>query len=141
MHDLGTLGGFHSFATDINSAGQVTGYADLTGSQTWHAFLWTPGEGMQDLGTLDGGVYSYGRAMNDVAQILGTSASATGGSTMFLWSPDRGMQDLPSLGVPGQSIDLNNAGQIVGAADFGGERHPFLWTPGAGTRDLGSLGG
>ncbi|HVE24116.1 MAG TPA: hypothetical protein VNC22_01870 [Sporichthya sp.] len=141
MHDLGTLGGFHSFATDINSAGQVTGYADLTGSQTWHAFLWTPGEGMQDLGTLDGGVYSYGRAMNDVGQILGTSASATGGSTMFLWSPDRGMQDLPSLGVPGQSIDLNNAGQIVGAADFGGERHPFLWTPGAGTRDLGSLGG
>ncbi len=54
MKDLGaTLGGHRSIAYGINSAGQVTGFADLAGDRSWHAFLWrNDGTKMQDLNKL-----------------------------------------------------------------------------------------
>lgn len=48
--DLDTLGGSNSYATAVNSSGQVVGYAQ-TGSGDDHAFLYSNGM-MTDLGTL-----------------------------------------------------------------------------------------
>ena len=53
MRNLGTLGGKNSDAIDLNDATQVVGWSE-TADGNAHAFLWTPGRGMEDLGTLGG---------------------------------------------------------------------------------------
>jgi probable HAF family extracellular repeat protein len=53
--DLGVLpGGTFSEANGINSFGQVVGDGNIN-SENGHAFLWSKGLGLQDLGTLPGG--------------------------------------------------------------------------------------
>src|SRR5438445_13841039 len=52
---LGSLGGKNSDAAGINDKGQVVGTSSIHNSgqgRHRHAFLWTDGKGMQDLGTL-----------------------------------------------------------------------------------------
>ena len=46
---LGTLGGYGSVALDINTLGQITGYA-VARDDSNRAFRWTVSGGMQDLG-------------------------------------------------------------------------------------------
>src|SRR5436309_2816065 len=67
-----------------------------------------------DLGTL-GGPVSIAYGINDVGQIVGTSATASGTSHAFLWSNGT-MADLGSLGSAGPSDGrgINNRGQLVG---------------------------
>src|SRR5688572_29011845 len=74
--DLGTLGGPNSDAYAINGAGHVAGYSSLA-SGYQHAFLYTPGSGMQDLGTL-GGLYCYARGLNDAGHVVGLAESSAG---------------------------------------------------------------
>ena len=56
LTDLGTLGGKDSLANEINDAGQIVGWSDITqdDNSESHAVLWENGESdPKDLGTLN----------------------------------------------------------------------------------------
>jgi probable HAF family extracellular repeat protein len=95
-----------------------------------------------DLGTL-GGTHAIARGINDLGQVVGDAAVASGNDRAFLW--DKGtMTDLGSLnGEPDGSFAaaINNRGQIVGGSQTADvQSHAFLWQRGTMT-DLGTLGG
>src|SRR5690606_30623112 len=99
MHDLGTLGGSHSWAYGINNAGQVVGFAE-NGDGDKRAFLYTGTPGvdgsMEDLGTLPGGSVSWAYAINDAGQITG-EAETENAYSAFLYTNGQ-MYDLGNLG-------------------------------------------
>ncbi len=76
MVDLGTLGGMCSRATAINNQGMVVGGSSLPGEIDGrpkgksHAFVWTQGGGMVDIGTF-GGNYSSAVAINNNGMVVG----------------------------------------------------------------------
>ena len=77
MVDLGTLGGSYSAAAAVTDQGYVVGASTTTlyAPGPYHAFLWTPTDGMVALATL-GGTYSYAVAVNDNGQAVGSSDTA-----------------------------------------------------------------
>src|SRR5678815_2445060 len=87
MQDLGALGGglTSSIAFDINNAGQVVGRSYSADQIVFpptdpeffsRAFLWSPGQGMQDLGALSGG-HAVAYAINDAGRVVGKSWLST----------------------------------------------------------------
>jgi probable HAF family extracellular repeat protein len=139
MTDLGSLGGTGqgngNLAFDINNQGQVVGYSDLRGNANFHAFLWTHGSGMQDLGTLSGDVNSFAISINDAGDVVGASLDAMFNPRAYL-RQNGVMTDLNTL-VPANSplhlllaCSINSSGQIVGLAVTGtGELHGYLASP------------
>jgi len=168
LTDLGTLSGpdtdwFHcSSGNGVNDLGHVVGWSDTsigwqffgcalvsTGEDVPHAFLWTPGSGMRDLGTLPGDTSSVALKINLMGQIIGSSGSTVvplinqvGAGELiqvvgrpFIWTKRRGMSDLNTL-IPQNSTlvlnsvaDINVWGQIVGSGTRNGQPHGFLLTP------------
>ncbi len=112
MYDLGTLGGTNSYAYGINDVGQVVGQSQVANGD-WHAFLWSPGNGMQDLGL------GSANGINNKGQVVGYD----GNGNAFLWSQGNGMQDLG----PGSANGINDVGQAVGVSYSNG--HAVIWTP------------
>ena len=110
----------------VNTSGQVVGYSGTAGFSflPTHAFLATPGEAIQDLGSL-GGPYSVATAINDAGQVVGYSdfnPLMAFHPNAFLATATTSMQNLGSLGgtwVYANSI--NNAGQIVGSSTLSGD--------------------
>src|SRR5438132_11719306 len=87
MTDLGTFGGWGSYAYGINNLGQVVGTAQ-TSAGAWHAFLYSGGV-MTDLnsklpansGWID---LSQANSINNNGQVVGTGFTATGFSHGFV---------------------------------------------------------
>jgi probable HAF family extracellular repeat protein len=146
--DLGTLGGTFGDAQGINVIGEITG-GSFTASSPFsnQAYLWLPATafgmspGMHGLGSLGGTqVGSRGEAINDEAQITGTSFGGNpGDQTAFLYVPvadlgfGPGMHSLGKLGGASSfGADLNAHGEVVGrSTTSGGTMHAFLWLPSA----------
>lgn len=140
--NLGTLGGWATFAEAIDDHGEVVG-SSLRAQSTrkhgvTHAFLWSEGK-MTDLGTL-GGTYSEARAINDHGQIVGSSSTRDGHYHAVLWQHGK-ITDLGTLGgLDSQAVAINERGQVVGLSST--RRTPrqidegFLWQDGKMT-DLG----
>lgn len=137
----------------VNDAGQVAGTQNPgerpEGAPPPRAMLYTPGVGVQDLGTL-GGTRSEAYALNERGQVVGYSTTATGARHAFLWTPGAGMRDLGVLaeGLGSVARGINDRGDVVGQSTLpippiprNPETHAFLWTPAGGMRDLGALGG
>lgn len=165
--DLGTLpeGGYESFASAVNSRGEVAGWALNTvadpnsmacpgfcPTQT-RAFLWD-GHEMQDLGTL-GGPDAMALLINERGQVVGDSYTSSNPSDycannigfplttgVFLWENDN-IRDLGNLGgTCAVAFALNNRGQVIGVSTLAGDQaqHPFL-SDGGTMKDLGTFGG
>ncbi len=85
--DLGSFGGSIAVGTDINEAGQVAGWGDVKSKNTLyqHAFIWTRGAGLVDLGTLPGGCCSAGLGINETGTIAGWGITPSGTSHAVLW--------------------------------------------------------
>jgi probable HAF family extracellular repeat protein len=182
--NLGTLGGPGSgvaeepTGTFINTPGAVVGWADTAVPTPVpdcynpvlaqdcfiaHAFVWQ-GDGLQDLGTLPGGNFSFAYAINARGQIAGVSENdqidpVGNGYPEFravLWQNGK-IQDLGTLGGTSSfASSINNRGQVIGQAlndvpdpysMLGNgsltsltQTRAFLWEHGT-MRDLGTLGG
>jgi probable HAF family extracellular repeat protein len=80
----------------------------------FHAFMWTQGTGMQDLGTL-GGQNSSGLAINGKSQIAGFSDLSQTVTHAALWTAPNQIQDLGTLGGNyAVAQGINDLGQVVG---------------------------
>jgi len=131
--DLGTLGGSHSWAYDINGSGQVVGLAgtgavDEYGAPVYHAFLWQ-NNAMADLGTL-GGPHSAATGINNAGQVVGLAqttenldywqTTGDGGGPIhhaFIWQNGT-MTDLGTLGGDlSRASAINNSARVVGYAE------------------------
>jgi probable HAF family extracellular repeat protein len=134
--ELGTLGGNASWATQVNNAGDVVGWAGtVKGPYTdidpeYHGFVYSNGA-MKDLGR--GGENSAARTLNDGGTIAGYTDSAG----VVTWS--RGRQDV--LAFRGTPYDVNRSGTVVGTYDgAAGDFRAFVYRAGV-LNELGTLGG
>jgi|ERR1022692_44828 probable HAF family extracellular repeat protein len=138
LSDLGTLGGTQSFASSINTAGQVTGTADTAAGGPRDAFLYANGT-MKDLGSLNG-TGSTGYAINNAGQVVGLSRSSAGEAstqtTATLWTGTNVInlntalaQPLPANVSLIQAIGINDNGWIVANARDGNRITAYLLTP------------
>lgn len=146
VQDIGTLGGADTLAVDLNNAGQVTGGSTLArGSE--HAFVWTAGGGMRDIGVLPGASNARAAAINRHGVVTGTSEAVPSfPPRAFRWSAAGGMEDLgafaPGSGSFSSGTALNDAGLITGNSTTANmDGHAFAWTRGGGLLDIDTLGG
>jgi probable HAF family extracellular repeat protein len=146
--DLGNLGFQATFASAINSNGQVTGRSGTPKTvegacaprhrpcptHVYDAFLWEAGT-MKNLGTL-GGNYSEGTALNNLGEVVGSSQTKSGSET-FLFRNGK-MAGIGSF----SAAAINDSGVIAGAMSIPGTGHSdaILWQTGKIT-DLGLLPG
>lgn len=116
---LGDLGGEFSVAQLIDDDGRVAGSAGLPDHMTGHSFLWTPRNGILDLGTPVNPQFMY-----KSGQIL----SGVQLSRPVLWTPPSKKTLIPGIN---QTMGFNLHGQIVGFGQIVGLKghHPLLMTP------------
>jgi probable HAF family extracellular repeat protein len=139
--DIGNLGGvaWHT-PNAINRRGDIVGFSNFSradgGNLRPHAFLWTEGDGIDDLGTLaaplDDNSDAWG--INKRRQVVGSSCDVDGNCHAFLWQ-DGVMSDLNELAgsedVLIAAYDIDDRGRITGQAfdDEAGAFVAFVATP------------
>ena len=166
IHELPTLGGNHGFATEVNSRGQIVGWAETevddptcVGAQQlqFHAVLWEPKKGTtQELSPLPGDSASAATAINERAQVVGISGRCDQAVGRFsalhavLW--DHGTPtEIPNLGGTTwhTPMDINERGDVVGFSNPPGPgdpegdfiAHAFYWNKHSDEAvDIGLLG-
>ena len=119
MVDLGTLGGTYAYPSDINSRGQVVGWAQ-TAAGTNHAFMWDDGV-LTDLGALAGdesrafAINNAGLIVGDSVDIVGDPEDPVGLLRPVKWD-DGVLIELPTLDpdLAGTAYDINEKGTVVG---------------------------
>lgn len=127
--DLGTLGGGSSYATAINSGGEVAGYsADPSGNV--YAFLYSGGP-LANLGTL-GGNYTRALGINDSGQVVGESYLSGGSAEHGFLYQNGSIHDIGTFptGRFSDAYGINKTGQITGYGDTNGQNCGFIYQNG-----------
>ena len=139
MRELPSLGGNHGFATGINNAGHIVGWAetpvlDPTCSESsaqklqFRAVLWDPKEGSngriraQELRPFGDDATSAATAINDNGQAVGISGDCDQAVGRYsarhavLWEKDGEVTEIPNLGGTSwhTPMDINGQGDVVG---------------------------
>lgn len=129
--DIGVLKGDNeSNGFWINSSGAIAGCADVANSEGYpctgtgagqHAFYWTKGGGMKDLGALPGGDISGAIGLNDSGEVVGYSNTSSNPQLIynfiaFEWTASGGMVNLGKLsgGNSSCAFEINSSGVIAG---------------------------
>jgi len=114
-------------ASDINDAGQVSGYA-WDGTATQRAVVWTADGTLTPLGTLGG--HSLAAAINSRGDVVGYSYAPSPGGSMRAVRWLRGQAPVPvdlDGVVLALAADINDRGRVVGnLAPSGGPQQGFL---------------
>jgi len=115
MLDLGTLGGTDGMPTALNNRGQVIGFSNLSGDQSFHPFLWDQGRLTDLYASTVGGNPITANAINDAGEIIGAAAFPAQSSDAYLWRHGVAT-DLGHLkgDCSSEGWAMNSAGQIVG---------------------------
>jgi uncharacterized membrane protein len=126
--DLGAPpGNFSSIGNAINDAGHIAGYTEAA-----TAILWT-GASWRILGVPAGDTLAFPFGINLFDEVVGISFNSPIGGHVFLWNG--AFTILPcTSGNNCDAMAINNAGTIVGFADFGAA----VWLQGA-LYDLNTL--
>jgi len=133
--DLGTLGGA-TRGLGINELGHVVGDSEISPGGALHPFVWTPGTGMDDIGTAG---WAAGTAcnINDHGLICGYAGPGYPNCRAYRWEYSSGSWTGTYLGsfgyAKGYAQDVNNAGQIVGMAfTSSSSSDAFIWEESTG---------
>lgn len=148
MVDLGDLlGALQSIALAVNDSGQVLVDVYCVSCANQYAYLWTPGGGFDNIGTLDGNPkdWVYATGLNDLGQVVGyTYLGNVGFPHGFSWTANSGMIDLNrSYCGASNAAAVSDGGQValeLQACPSPPQR-AAVWTASNGTTDLGTLGG
>ncbi len=143
MQDLGTLsGGQQSGANGINSAGEITGWANVGSNDA--AIVWTHNTGLVNLGiNASCGATAFG--INDSAEVVGwfnNSSKCDFTAHGFSWTESEGFKDLGVLsgGQYSFAYGINSSGQIVGTGSSSTSAAvALLWTADGTLHDLNTL--
>jgi probable HAF family extracellular repeat protein len=131
-------GADHSWAFDINEAGQVAGQVLLPENNAFRALLWQGGNKL-----LLSDIVSYASGINNLGQVVGHEVPDYYISTRAVLWEDGEMRDL-NVGGGSMAADINDAGQVVGSytPDLFGPSTAFLWQNEVTTflPDLGGYG-
>lgn len=128
----------------ISESGQVAFNRLLSGGGPERAFVWTPGGGTTELGTL-GGDYTHAAAMNASGEVAGTSTTDCPTSRAFSWTPMRGMIDLGADGAMGRcppsgANAISNTGNVAGwTMTAAGSPQAAVAQANGGMNDIGTL--
>jgi probable HAF family extracellular repeat protein len=169
MTPLSTLGGNNAAGSQINSRGEIVGYAENTTSDPscpppqvfqFKPVIWDSKGVVGALPTFPGDAEGAALGINDNGQAVGTSGACGSFESdalylvekhALLWR-DGMVTDLGNLGGSGgtgflalgnAAYSVNNRGDVVGHSDLPGDTttHAFLWTKKTGMQDLGVLPG
>jgi probable HAF family extracellular repeat protein len=122
----------------VNADGAViVGTLIRSSPYTPTAFRWTIGQGMQNLGFLPGGSWSYAWAVSADGSVVAGNSGTAGGAAAFLWTAQSGMVELngylASLGVDLTGWSLQtirgvsaDGSSVAGAGTFGGQQRAFV---------------
>jgi probable HAF family extracellular repeat protein len=138
-----------SQASAINEAGQVVGEMQMVVDGCLHAFIWSRGTSVVDLGTLSDsqatGCGASARAINGKGEVVGYAMVNSNSAHAFKWSPATGMVDLGiQIGTTySYATGINDSGVVVGQFVMKGGQllRPFRWSPSRGVEVLSTPAG
>jgi probable HAF family extracellular repeat protein len=141
-----TLGGTGADAMYFTRSGYVLGYAGDSNND-YHTFVYNA-TGMHDLDAalnIPGSYFSVmepQKALSEEGSVLGAAMDNSSSNQMAVLFDDTGLHQLSLGGVFSVPIDINDAGQAIGAATDSSEAtlHAFRYDHGTMV-DIGTLGG